>query len=100
MGVVVIARWHGLVLTLRPMMGRRRAAHVRTSCATPDLEHADLLLQFLDIKDGLLEDLQLKLLLLTLLVLARLFRGPRTAKLVIFVVVVVIVYAVIAAGGD
>jgi hypothetical protein len=81
------------------MMCRRRAAHVRTSCATPGLEHADLLLQFLDIKDGLLEDLQLKLLLLTLLVLPWLFRGARTAKLVIFVVVV-IVCAVIAAGGD
>jgi len=65
----------------------RGHAHVRTSCATTTLEHADLLLQFLDVQDGLLEDLQLELFFLFLLALTGLLWVPGP-KLVVLVVLV------------
>ena len=88
MGVVVIPRRHRFALPFW-LMGRGRAhAYARTSCATPVLEHADLLLQFLNVKDGLFEDLELELFFLSLLlVLARLLRVARP-KLVILVILV------------
>jgi hypothetical protein len=66
----------------------RGHAHVRTSCATTTLEHADLLLQFLDVQDSLLEDLQLELFFLFLLALTTgLLRVPEP-KLVVLVVLI------------
>jgi hypothetical protein len=67
----------------------RGRAHVRTSCATTRLEHADLILQFLDVQDGLLEDLQLELLFLFLLALTAGLLGVPGPKLVVLVVLVV-----------
>lgn len=93
MGIVVITRRHRFMLSLWPM-GHGRA-RVGTSCATAGLEHADLLVQFLNVEDGLLEDLQLKLLFLPLLVLAGLLR-LRGSKVV---VLVVLVDAIIAGYG-
>jgi hypothetical protein len=60
-------------------------AHVRTSCAITRLEHADLLLQFLDVQDSLLEDLQLELFFLFLLALLLRVPGPKFVILVILV---------------
>lgn len=79
-------------------VGRVRA-HVGTSCATPGLEHADLLLEFLNVEDRLLEDLELKLLFLPLLVLAGLFRGGERGPKVV-ILVVLLVYAIIAGQGE
>jgi hypothetical protein len=77
----------------------RERAHVGTPCATPGLEHADLLLQFLNVEDCLLEDLELELLFLPLLVLARLFRrGERGSEVIILLVL--LVYAIIAGQGE
>ena len=84
------------MLSLWPM-GRERV-HVGTSCATPGLEHADLLLEFLNVEDRLLEDLELKLFFLPLLVLARLFRGERGPEVVL--VLVLLVHAIIAGQGE
>jgi len=94
MGIVVVTRRHRLMLSLWPM--GHGCARVGTSCATPGLERADLLVQFLNVQDGLLEDLQLKLLFLPLLVLAAgLLRG-RGSKVV---VLVVLVDAIVAGYG-
>ena len=81
------------MLSLWPM--GHGCAHVGTSCATPGLEHADLVLQFLNVQDRLIKDLQLELLFLPLLVLAGLLRlgGSKV------VVLVVLAYAIIAGYG-
>jgi hypothetical protein len=84
------------MLTLRAM--GRGSVHVRTSCTTPGLERADLLLQFLNVNDGLLEDLKLKFLLLTLLVLSGLFRVP--GELVVVVIIVVVIVRAFIGGSD
>jgi len=65
----------------------RGCPHVRTSCATTSLEHADLLLQFLDVQDGLLKDLQLELFFLFLLALTGFLRVPEL-KLVVLLVLI------------
>jgi len=68
-------------------------AHVRTSCTTPGLEHADFFLQFLNVQDGLLKYLQLELLFLSLLVLGGLLRVLRRELVVIVVIVCALVDA-------
>jgi hypothetical protein len=77
------------------LMDRGRA-HVQTSCASTSLERADLLLQFLDIQDGLLKDLQLELFFLLLLALTGLLRVPEPK----LVVLVVLVKTLIAGDGQ
>ena len=74
------------MLAFRVMVDRGRA-HARTSCAATSFEHADLLLQFLDVQDGLVEDLQLELLFLLLLALPSLLRIA-VPKLVVVVILV------------
>ena len=74
------------MLAFRVMVDRGRA-HARTSCAATSLEHADLLLQFLDVQDGLVKDLQLELLFLLLLALPGLLRIA-VPKLVVVVILV------------
>ena len=80
------------MLAFRVMVDRGRAAHVRASCATTSLEHADLILQFLDVQDGLLEDLQLEFFFLLLLTLPGLLRIPVTKLVVLLVLVRAVVF--------
>jgi hypothetical protein len=63
-------------------------------CTTTRLEGANLLLQFLDVQDGLLEDLQFELFFLFLLALTGLLRVPGPN----FVVLVVLVETLITTG--
>jgi hypothetical protein len=68
-------------------------AHVRTPWTSASLEDADLLLELLDVLDGLVEDLQLKLFFLPLLVLP--VRGLLRAAGAKLVVLVVLVWALV-----
>lgn len=77
------------MLSLWPM--GHGCVHVGTSCATPGLKHADLVLEFLDVQDRLLKDLQLELLFLPLLVLAGFLRVGGTKVVVLLVLVCAII---------
>jgi hypothetical protein len=66
-------------------------AHVGTSRAIPGLKQADLVLEFLNVQDRLLKDLQLELLFLPLLVLARLLRVGGFNLIVLLVLVCAII---------
>jgi len=88
------------MLSLWPM--GHGCAHVGTSCATPGLKHADLVLQFLNVQDRLLKDLQLELLFLSLLVLAGLLRvgGSKVIVLVVLVDAIIAGYGKFPPGID
>jgi len=83
---VVIPRRHRFALPFR-LMGRGRG-HARTSCATPGLEHADLLLQFLNVDDRLFEYLELELFFLSLLLVLAWLLRVAGSKLVVLIILV------------